>query len=169
MMHTKLLYFNTVPNRVNFYSLKQEIEKFIGDIHLDNGILLIQSMHTTCSVFFEEGVHDCDEFGYDYLQRDLIRGLNKIYPKQLMFDDYYDYPGHEHRDFCRERYSCYRDHPAILLNADAHLKATLTGSQVCIAVVNGKCMMGEFGDIFFADWDTNRSRTRSCLLCLIGE
>ena len=40
---------------------------------MDNGILLIHKSDAHDMFgFFEEGVHDCDEFGYDYLQRDLI-------------------------------------------------------------------------------------------------
>lgn len=168
-MKTKKLKFNTDFNKVAFINLTEDIKSFIEETKISDGILVVQSLHTTCSVFFEEAVRDFDGLGYDYLQHDLINGLNHIFPKQIMYDEYYKYPGPTHRKFSYNNYQAYRENPAILLNGDAHLKASLLGSSLVAIIENGKLLTGEFGDIFFVDWDTNRSRKRTCILSILTE
>lgn len=157
------------PNKINFFRLKSDIEEIISTSKIMNGIILIQSLHTTCSVFFEEMVHDVDDMNYEYLQRDLLRGLNKLFPKQLMYDDYYDYPGIKHREYCEEKFIEYQRNPQILLNADAHLKATIIGESVSLIIKNGVLQTGEFGEVYFVDFDCNRERNRKCLVAIYGE
>lgn len=169
MFVTEEVRFQTKANNVSFFRLKENLEKFVNDKKLNNGIIIIQSMHTTCSLFFEEMVHDVDEIGHESLHRDLIRGMNRIFPKQVLYDDYYDYPGKEHRKYNMENYACYQENPSILLNADAHLKASLMGASVTLIIINGSIQTGEFGDIYFVDWDSNRARERKCLISFYGE
>ena len=83
-MFIKKISLKTEWNRVTFVNLTEQIESFIKEAGVKDGMLLVQSLHTTCSVFYEEMVHDLDGLGYDFLQHDLIRGLNKIFPKQLL-------------------------------------------------------------------------------------
>lgn len=168
-MLIKKLKFETDWNRITFINLKEEIKTFIEDSGIQNGILVVHTLHTTCSVFFEEMVHDKDGLNYDFLQHDLIQGLNRIFPKQTMYDANYKYPGPEHRKYCYENFLEYKENPAILLNADAHLKASLVGSSVSIIVENGQLLTGEFGDIYFVDWDQNRKRTRTCVLGIVSD
>lgn len=80
-------------------------------------------------VFFEEMVHDFDALGDEYLQADLNKGLNKLFPKQLAYDDDYKYPGPLHRQFSKDNGGAMATRPASLLNGDAHCKATLLGSD----------------------------------------
>lgn len=169
MFVSKELSFTSKFNRYSFFNIKEELHKFVQENNLKNGFMVVQSVHTTCSVFFEEFVHDTDDMGYEYLQKDLIKGLNKVFPKQVLYDDYYAYPGPNHRKKSNEEFECFRENPAILLNADAHLKASILGSSVTIIIKEGKMQTGDFGDIYFVDWDSNRSRERKCIVAFLGE
>ena len=66
-----------------------DVEKFVEENNVKTGIVTVQSEHTTCSVFFEEMVHDFDIKGDEYLQVDLNKGLEKIYPNQESDGVYY--------------------------------------------------------------------------------
>lgn len=156
-------------NKVSFIKLTNSIVNFIKENNLNDGFLVVQVLHTTCSIFFEEDVHDRDGLGYDFLQHDLLNGLQKIFPKQLLYDSDYKYPGPIHRAMSYDEYEEYRENPAILLNGDAHLKATIIGNSLIVIVRDGKLQLGDFGEIYFVDWDTNRKRNRKCLLCFVGD
>lgn len=72
------------------------MNQFIEETKIVEGILTVQTEHTTCSVFFEEMVHDFDIKGDEFLQVDLNKGLEKLFPNQTSNDGYYRYPGPEH-------------------------------------------------------------------------
>lgn len=169
MVKIERICLQTEWNKVTFVNMRDYILRFLKSCSFENGILVIQSVHTTCSVIFEEFTHDLDGLGYDYLQHDLVHGLNQVFPKQNLYDEYYKYPGPQHRQLSYRDYEEYRDNPAILLNADAHLKASLLGSSLTLVVENGHLLTGEFGDVYFVDWDGNRRRNRTCVLCALGD
>ncbi len=160
----------TQGNKTTFFNLKDQCCLFVLEKKIQNGILVVQSPHTTCAIFFEEMVHDVDALGDEFLQHDLSKGLNRIFPKQLSYDDEYQYPGPKHRDFgSRLPGSEFSIHPAILLNGDAHCKGSLIGSSSIFTVQDGEINFGTFGSVYFVDFDGNRARKRHCHLCLIGE
>ncbi len=79
------LYFETKGNKATYFNIKQECVDFVKQTNVQEGILIVQSPHTTCSVFFEEMVHDFDAMGDEFLQHDLNKGLEIIFPKQLTY------------------------------------------------------------------------------------
>lgn len=87
--------------RVTYHEITEQVRAFIKEAGVKDGICVIASPHTTCSVIFEEYVHDKDWNGDELLQVDMNRILNKIIPRQLTESDYL-YPGPEHVDFLRE-------------------------------------------------------------------
>lgn len=165
----KQLDFETTGNMVTYFEIKEECVEFVKESGVQNGILVVQSPHTTCSVFFEEYVHDKDALGHEYLQHDLNKGLEKLYPKQLTYDDEYKYPGPKHREFSKTISDAIIKNPAILLNGDAHCKATILGSDKVFIIHDGVLQTGRFGYIYFVDFDGNRARKRHCNLAVIGE
>ena len=165
----KELNFETKGNKATYFEIREECNEFIKECGVKAGLIVIQSPHTTCAVFFEEMVHDYDAMGDEFLQRDLNNGLSKIFPKQVEYDGYYNYPGPEHRKFSYEIGGAMKDNPACLLNGDAHLKASLIGSDKTFIIKDGKMLTGRFGYIYFVDFDGNRSRKRKCNLCIIGK
>lgn len=159
----------TTPTYVN---ITPQVKKAIENSKIQNGICTVISPHTTCSVFFEEFVHDYTENGEEFLQIDLNKVLEKIIPDQTS-DGIYLYPGEEHYKAVAswpnaEEYLPNGDRTA-LWNGDAHLKATLLGSSQTFDVDNGKLGVGTTGYVYFADFDRTRERTRKCKIIIIGE
>jgi secondary thiamine-phosphate synthase enzyme len=166
MIKIKYLEFETKFPKIHFFDITDKIEEAISESSIKNGTVTVQSLHTTCAVFFEEYVHDEDPVGHDYLQIDLNQGLRKIFPDQVEFNDNYFYPGPKH--LYREG----RPHvefQGISLNGPAHLKSTLIGASETFVIDEGVLQTGPYGSIWFVDFDYNRPRKRKCVLCINGE
>ena len=118
-IYHKQLNFETQGNKATYFEIRQDCRDFVQETGIQNGILIVQSPHTTCAVFFEEMVHDLDALGDEYLQADLNRGLNKMFPKQLAYDEDYKYPGPLHRQFSKDCGGAMATRPSSLLNGDA--------------------------------------------------
>ena len=85
----------------------------------------------------------------------------------------YRYPGNKHYEAVlawdnAEDYIPGGDRTA-LLNADAHLKATLLGSSETFEIDEGKLAVGTTGYIYFVDFDRTRERDRKCRVVIMGE
>ena len=167
-VYHKQLTFKTKGNKTTYFDIKDDCMAFLKKIKVGDGTLIIQSPHTTCSVFLEEMDYDYTAIEDEYLQQDLNKGLNLMFPKQLAYDDYYKYPGPLHRAWGMNLANGeLKNNSAILLNADAHLKATIVGSNVSIIIKNGEFLIEENTGIYFVDFDGNRARKRSCNLCCL--
>ena len=73
----------TTPTYINITSEVREIIKKSG---IKNGVVHVISPHTTCSVFFEEYVHDTMPNGKEFIQQDLDNALAKIIPDPIVYD-----------------------------------------------------------------------------------
>lgn len=156
-------------NRVTYHEITEKIKKIVDKSNIKNGICLVSSPHTTCSVIFEEFVHDTDFNGDEYLQVDLNRVLDKIIPRQLSDNDY-RYPGSEHVEFLRTMSdSNYPNDVSTILNGDAHMRASLFGASESFILKNSELLIGSVGYIYFIDWDQNRIRNRKCNITIIGD
>jgi len=158
-----------------FVNITKEVRAAIEKSGIRNGIVTVISPHTTCSVFFEEFVHDILPDGTEYLQRDLNKVLGKIIPDQVEApsEETYLYPGEKHYEAVEgwpdaESYLPGGDRTQ-LYNCDAHLKATLLGSSATLEVDNGQMAVGPTGYVYFADFDRTRERMRKCSIIVIGE
>lgn len=159
----------TTPTYVNITPQVREAIKKSG---IKNGTCTVISPHTTCSVFFEEFVHDFNEAGDEFIQEDLNKVLAKIIPDQNSAD-VYTYPGEKHYEAVESwpnaaEYLPDGDRTA-LWNGDAHLKATLLGSSQVFDVDNGELGVGTTGYVYFVDFDRTRPRTRKCKIIVMGE
>ncbi|MDD6347162.1 MAG: YjbQ family protein [Lachnospiraceae bacterium] len=169
MVKHKILHMETREQIPTFINIRPQVLEFVKESGIKNGILSVQSPHTTCSVLFEEMVHDTDIKGQEYLQVDLNHGLSKIFPKQESDDYYYRYPGPKHQAFGVENDPAVANDMITILNADGHLKASLIGASETFSLIDGELQIGQWGYIYFIDWDTCRARSRKCILTLIGE
>lgn len=156
----------------SFLNITEEVKKAIANSGVKEGICVVISPHTTCSVFFEEFVHDLEENGDEYLQTDLNTVLTKMIPDNVA-EGQYRYPGEKHYEAVAswpdaEAYLPGGDRTA-LLNCDAHLKATMLGSSQVFDVASGKLGVGTTGYIYFVDFDRTRPRPRKCVVRIIGE
>ena len=166
----KELHFQTEGRKVTYFNIKDKIDDFVSICGITEGILAVQTPHTTCSVIFEEMVHDFDENGDEYLQVDLNHQLEKIFPPQTAFNTEYNYPGPKHMAFAKaDGDETYIQHPELLLNGPAHIKGSLLGASEVFVIHEGRLLTGSWGSIYFVDWDYNRPRERKCYLMIVGE
>lgn len=155
-----------------FIDVTDSVKKAIENSKIKNGICTVISPHTTCSVFFEEFVHDYMENGDEFLQADLNNVLKKIIPDNIALGQY-NYPGEKHYEDVfswpdADDWIPGGDKSA-LFNCDAHLKATILGSSETFDVDEGKLGVGKTGYVYFVDFDRTRARTRKCKIIVMGE
>lgn len=168
----KMITLNSDEGHPTFFDITSSIKETIKNSNIKNGICVVISPHTTCSVFFEEFVHDHDKNGNEFLQVDLNDILKKIIPDHESKEQYL-YPGKEHYEAVKswpnaESYLPNGDHTA-LFNGDAHLKSTIIGSSETFEIDNGELGVGKTGYIYFVDFDRTRPRERKCKIIIMGE
>jgi secondary thiamine-phosphate synthase enzyme len=105
----------------------------VGRSGIQNGTLLINSLHTTIAIFVNEF--------QSALLDDLGTVLQRIVPRR---------DGYRHDD---PRYSdCDRE------NAHAHLRATLLGRPIALAMADGEVLLGQYQSVILAELDGPRER-----------
>ncbi|WP_407856322.1 YjbQ family protein [Enterococcus hailinensis] len=170
IIHDRLS-LETVAGKVTYLEITRQVKDKITESGIRDGMCVITTPHTTCSVTFEEFVHDKDWRGDEFLQVDQNRILEKLIPRQQTESDYL-YPGPKHVEFLKELAAedpNYLPDPVSILNADAHIKGSLFGASETVIIKEGEILIGSVGYIYFIDWDQNRERTRTCHLMLMGE
>jgi len=134
---TEHLWFNT-PTQRAFVNITPQIEELVRQSGVREGLVLVNAMHITASVFIND-----DEPG---LHRDFDRWLEKLAP---------------HAPTSQYAHNDGED------NADAHLKRTIMGREVVIAITNGKLDFGPWEQIFYGEFDGQRRKR--VLVKIIGE
>ena len=155
-----------------YINITEQVKEIVARSNIRDGVVHVVSPHTTCSVFFEEYVHDVMPNGKEFIQQDLDNCLAKIIPDQTAWGQYY-YPGVQHLeeveswpDYLKYLPSGTREE---LWNADAHLKATILGNSATFVVEDGALGVGKTGYIYFVDFDRTHERDRRCKVVVIGE
>jgi len=172
MTYIKTIELQSKGNEPTYLNITEEVKEAIAYSKIENGICVVVSPHTTCSVFFEEYAHDVNENGLESLQEDLNNVLRKIIPDHDSADKYI-YPGEDHYKAVEswsnaEKYLPNGDRSA-LWNGDAHLKSTILGSSETFVVEDGKLGVGTTGYIYFVDFDTTRPRDRKYKVVVMGD
>ena len=151
--------------RPTFHDVTEEVSRQIRGTGMKNGIVLVFSQHTTCSVMIQEQSDDVDYYGTQYVLQDLVNVLNKIVPTCTSQGQYL-HPGPRHIEIAqRER----NEEAFWSLNTDAHLRSVIMGRSETIPLVDGNLVLGEFGRIYFADFDQVRARERTVHVQIVGE
>jgi secondary thiamine-phosphate synthase enzyme len=140
-----------------FHDVTKEVKEILAKSEVKEGILVVYSHHTTCSVMIQENSHDYTYFGLEYLQQDLCNIMEKLIPT-CRYEGQYLHPGKEHIEFAM---SVGEVGEWTSLNTDAHLRSSIFGRSESIVLIDGKLDLGEFGHIYFIDWDQVRARTRT--------
>ncbi len=149
----------------HFHNVTNEVKAHVEKSGIKNGICVIFSHHTTCSVMLQECSHDVNYFGREFLQVDLIEIMEKLIPT-CRTEGQYHHPGPEHIKFALSHPG---EEPRGSLNTDAHLRSSFFCRSESIPIVDGKLSLGEFGFIYFIDWDQVRERQRECEIQILGE
>lgn len=150
--------------RPTFHDVTDQVESALAESEIRNGLLLVFSQHTTCSVLIQEASDDLDYWGTDFLMQDLVGILESIIPT-CRTQGQYLHPGPEHIQAALGR----DEEASWSLNTDAHLRSVLLGRAIIVPVEEGGLVLGDFGRIYFADFDQTRARERICRVQVIGE
>jgi secondary thiamine-phosphate synthase enzyme len=135
--YRKELWFNTSSRR-EFINITPEVEECLGESGIEEGFVLCNAMHITASVFIND-----DESG---LHQDFEVWLEKLAPEK------------PHSQY---RHNGFED------NADAHLKRSVMGREVVVAVTGGKLDFGPWEQILYGEFDGKRKKR--VLVKIIGE
>lgn len=136
--YRKELWFN-VPSRRGFVNITPQVEEAVRESGIQEGLVLVNAMHITASVFIND-----DEHG---LHQDYDKWLEELAP--------------------HEPTSQYRHNDTGEDNADAHMKRQVMGREVIVAITNGQLDFGPWEQIFYGEFD-GRRRKRA-LIKIIGE
>lgn len=151
--------------RVTFDDVTEKTLDIIERSGIKNGTVTVYSQHTTCSVLIQEQSDDVNYWGTQLVLQDMVNGLSKIFPK-CETEGQYLHPGPLHIEIAeRER----AEEAFWSLNTDAHLRSVMLGRSVTVPIVDGVAQLGEFGRIYFADFDQVRARERTVRVTVLGE
>ena len=134
----KELSFN-IPSRRGFVNITARVRECLQESGIREGLLLCNAMHITASVFIND-----DESG---LHHDFERWLEQLAPHQPL--------------------DLYRHNNTGEDNGDAHLKRTVMGREVVVAVTEGQLDFGPWEQIFYGEFDGRRKKR--VLVKIIGE
>lgn len=127
-----------IPQRRGFVNITPEVDRCLAKSGIKEGLALVNAMHITAAVFIND-----DESG---LHADFEKWLEKLAPEKP--HSQYQHNGYED-------------------NADAHLKRSIMGREVVVAITNGKLDLGPWEQIFYGEFDGKRRKR--VLVKIIGE
>ena len=137
--HTEYLTFN-IPSKMAFQNITPQVAAAVGKSGVREGLVLVNAMHITASVFIND-----DEPG---LHEDYKQWLEQLAP----FDS------------SPERYHHNRTGE---VNGDAHHKRQIMGREVVVAITDGKLDFGPWEQVFYGEFDGRRPKR--VLVKVIGE
>lgn len=147
-----------------FHDVTENVANELAKSKIKNGIVVVFSQHTTCSVLIQEDSHDVNFFGTKLIMQDLVNVFEKIIPT-CRTEGQYLHPGKKHVEFGKQL----GEQPSWSLNTDGHLRSVFLGRSESIPVIDGKMTLGLFGRIYFADFDQVRARERVVTVQIVGE
>ncbi|HOQ93528.1 MAG TPA: secondary thiamine-phosphate synthase enzyme YjbQ [Treponemataceae bacterium] len=126
--YRKELHFN-IPSRRGLVNISGEVQKAIDESGVKEGLVLVNAMNITASVFIND-----DEGG---LHNDYEKWLEKLAPE---------------KPYSQYQHNGYED------NADAHLKRTIMGREAVVAITKGQLDFGTWEQIFYYEFDGKRNK-----------
>jgi secondary thiamine-phosphate synthase enzyme len=129
-----------IPGRRGYVNITGEVQRCVEESGVQEGLVLVNPMHITASVF----INDDDESG---LHRDYDTWLEKLAPHEPVDGYLHNRTGED--------------------NADAHMKRQVMGREVVIAITEGRLDLGTWERIFYGEFDGGRRKR--VLVKIIGE
>jgi secondary thiamine-phosphate synthase enzyme len=151
--------------RPTFHDVTATVKEVVKRSGIRNGITVVYSQHTTCSVLIQEESHDENYWGTKFILQDLVEVLEKLVPT-CRTEGQYLHPGPKHIAHATGNL---KEEASWSLNTDAHLRSCLLGRSESIPLVDGKLELGQFGVIYFADFDQVRARQRTVRVQIVGD
>ena len=149
---------------VSFHDVTDQVKEIAARSGIKNGIVVVYSHHTTCGVITQECAFDMSMTGLETLQQDLVEVFESIVPTQRK-EGMYLHPGPKALKFAEE----HDEEARGCHNTDAHLRSSIIGRSETIVIDDGELDLGEFGFIYFIDFDQTRARERTVQIMIIGE
>ena len=125
--HTEHLWFNT-SKRIDFINITNKVEEILNKSKIKEGLVLVNAMHITASVFINDNEPGLIEDYKEWLSK--LVDPKGYYKHNLTGED----------------------------NAYAHLMRTIMGREVVVAVTNGKLDFGPWEQIFYGEFDGHRKK-----------
>ena len=147
-----------------FHNVTAQVREILTRSGIRTGTVTVYSHHTTCCVITQEAAFDMSMTGLETLQLDFVEMFEQILPTQRK-EGMYLHPGPKALAFAEEHDEDARG----CHNTDAHLRSALVGRSEVIAVMDGEMDLGEFGYIYFIDFDQTRARTRTVDVVVMGK
>ena len=164
MVFKKALKLESRHRAVSFHDITEQVKEIVKESKVKDGIVVVYSHHTTCSVITQECAFDMSMTGLETLQQDLVNVMDKMVP-ECKYEGMYLHPGPKALAFAEEHdedaWGCH--------NTDAHLRSSIIGRSETIVIDDGEADLGEFGFVYFIDFDDTRARTRTVQVMIIGE
>lgn len=148
-----------------FHDITAQVTEALKESGVQNGLCVVYSHHTTCSVMMQEASHDTTYFGLEFLQQDLCNLMERLIPT-CRAEGQYMHPGPKHIVAGAEAGD---PGPWASLNTEAHLRSVIFGRSESMVVVDGTLDCGQFGHVYFVDWDQVRARERTVQVQIVGE
>jgi secondary thiamine-phosphate synthase enzyme len=121
-------------DRFQLLNITERINEIVRKSGIRDGLVHLQSLHTTSAVFLNEW------------QDALLHDMKTFLEQAIQREQYYRHNDPEHSD-CERK------------NADSHLRGMLMGQTLCLQVRNASVLLGTWQSIIFAEFDGPRSRS----------
>ncbi len=151
--------------QVTFDDITDGVAKIVEEANVTEGIVTVFSQHTSCSVFIQEDSEGETYKGIPYILQDTINCLEKIIPT-CEYEGQYLHPCKFHAENAN---AVRNEEFSWSLNTDGHIKSSIMGRSETVPIIDGKMLLGEFGRIYFSDWDKTRGRERYATIMVIGK
>lgn len=139
MKHLTEYLWLEVHNRRGYINITSKIEELVKKSGVKEGLCLVNAMHITSSIF----INDAEQG----LINDFDNLLEKLAPHEPVSQYQHNRTGED--------------------NADAHLKRTIMGREVVVAITNWKLDFGTWEQIYYGEFDGRRKKR--VLVKIIGE
>jgi secondary thiamine-phosphate synthase enzyme len=136
--YTEYLWFDTVK-KIEFLNITYKIEECLKKSKIMEGLCLVNAMHITASVFINDNESGLHQDFEDWLEKYIPHKPLSMYKHNLTGED----------------------------NGDAHLKRTIMGREVVVAVTKGKLDFGPWEQIFYGEFDG--CRKKRVMVKIIGK
>ena len=121
-------------DRLQLLNITDRINEIVRKSGVRDGLVHLQSLHTTSSVFINEW------------QEALLHDVKSFFEQVVLREQYYRHNDPQYSD-CERK------------NADSHMRGMLMGQTLCLQVRNASVLLGTWQSIIFAEFDGPRSRS----------
>ncbi|HEY8867892.1 MAG TPA: secondary thiamine-phosphate synthase enzyme YjbQ [Candidatus Limnocylindrales bacterium] len=164
-VHHVVIVVHSPLHRPMFHDVTAEAVAAVAASGIRGGTITVYSQHTTCSVIIQEESHDRTFDGTEFLLQDMLDRLELMAPT-CRHEGQYMHPGPRH---IAHATGTLGEEAWWSLNTEAHIRSGFIGRSETIPVNDGAMELGEFGRIYFVDFDGTRPRDRKVHFTVMGE